>query len=218
MAEDGPVHHFVNGGGGAYLSIGGALAWPEALPTRPGPSIQSADAVRAKLDAETPAWKQPFWWWIKRFGAWPLDIETLSGMFDFNHAPFYQSFMEVRVERSKKQVLLLLHGVNGPVRWRDLHVSPGAGFVGKSDEPVQFTVEMTGSSSAWSRSLPVTSARHYGRYADSTICTRSGLGVGMMCRDAPRKFSITRRAHPPLAAGFACSSFYGMARPFRPAA
>ena len=33
---------------------------------------------------------------------------------------------------------------NGPVRWRDLHVSPGAGFVGKSDEPVQFTVEMTG--------------------------------------------------------------------------
>ena len=137
-------HHFVNGGGGAYLSIGGALAWPEAVPTRTWAFYPSAAAIRAKLDAETPAWKQPFWWWIKRFGAWPLDIETLSGMFDFNRAPFFQSFMEVRVERSKKQVLLLLHGVNGPVRWRDLHVSPGAGFVGKSDEPVQFTVEMTG--------------------------------------------------------------------------
>src|SRR3954464_8421 len=68
----------------------------------------SAAAIRAELDAETPAWKQR---------AWPLDIETLSGMFDFNRAPFYQCFMEVRVERSKEQVLLLLHGVNGPVRW-----------------------------------------------------------------------------------------------------
>jgi hypothetical protein len=140
----GARHNFVNGGGGAYLSIGGALAWPEAVATKTWAFYPSAAAIRAKLDAETPAWKQPFWWWIKRFGAWPLDIETLSGMFDFNRAPFYQSFMEVRVERSKKQVLLLLHGVNGPVRWRDLHVSPGAGFVGKPDEPIRFTVEMTG--------------------------------------------------------------------------
>jgi hypothetical protein len=28
-----PVYHFVNGGGGAYLSIGGALGWPDSLPT-----------------------------------------------------------------------------------------------------------------------------------------------------------------------------------------
>jgi uncharacterized membrane protein HdeD (DUF308 family) len=137
------IHHFVNGGGGAYLSIGGALAWPELIPTRTWAYYPSPEAVRRKLDIETPAWKQPFWLWIKRFGAWPLSIETLSGMFDFNHAPFYQSFMEVRVERSKKRVVFLLHGANGPVRWRDLHMSPNGGLSGKPDEPVQFTIEMT---------------------------------------------------------------------------
>ena len=29
-----PIHYFVNGGGGAYLSIGGALAWPDFVPTK----------------------------------------------------------------------------------------------------------------------------------------------------------------------------------------
>ena len=48
-------------------------------------------------------------------------------MFDFNHAPFYQSFVEVRVERSKKRVVFALHGVNGPVRWRDLQYPAPAG-------------------------------------------------------------------------------------------
>jgi Calcineurin-like phosphoesterase len=96
------IHHFVNGGGGAYLSIGGALAWPELIPVNTWAFYPAPEAIRAKLDTETPPWKQPFWQWIKRFGAWPVSIETLSGMFDFNHAPFYQSLMEVRVERSKQ--------------------------------------------------------------------------------------------------------------------
>ena len=78
------VHHFVNGGGGAYLSIGGALAWPESIPAKTWAFYPGPKDIRAKLDAETPAWKQPFWQWIKRFGAWPMSIETLSGMFDFN--------------------------------------------------------------------------------------------------------------------------------------
>ena len=34
IAGSRPVHHFVNGGGGAYLSIGGALSWPGAPPTQ----------------------------------------------------------------------------------------------------------------------------------------------------------------------------------------
>jgi hypothetical protein len=137
------IHHFVNGGGGAYLSIGSALAWPKLIPTRTWAFYPSAEAIRTKLDAETPAWKQPFWQWIKRFGAWPSSIETLSGMFDFNRAPFYQSFMEVRVERSKKQVVFFLHGANGPIRWRDLHIAPDGELSGQPDEPVQFTIEMT---------------------------------------------------------------------------
>ena len=136
------THHFVIGGGGAYLSIGSALAWPERSPTKTWAFYPSSQAVRTKLDAETPAWKQPLWQWIKRFGAWPIAVETLSGMFDFNQAPFYQSFMEVRVERSKQRVVFLLHGANGPVRWRDLHVATDAGLNGKADEPVQFVVEM----------------------------------------------------------------------------
>ncbi len=138
-----PVHYFVNGGGGAYLSIGGALAWPALIPTKTWAFYPSPQAVFAKLDAETPAWKQPFWQWIKRFGAWPVEIETLSGMFDFNHAPFYQSFVEVRVERSKQRVVFALHGVNGPLHWRDLHVSPGGTLGTAADAPVEFVVEMT---------------------------------------------------------------------------
>jgi hypothetical protein len=118
-----PVYHFVNGGGGAYLSIGGALGWPDVLPMETWAFYPGPEAVRAKLDAETPAWKQPVWAWIKRFGAWPVSTETLSGIFDFNHAPFYQSFIEVRVERSRKRVVFALHAANGPVRWRDLHAS-----------------------------------------------------------------------------------------------
>jgi hypothetical protein len=138
-----PIHYFVNGGGGAYLSIGGALAWPELIPTKTWAFYPGPEAVRAKLDAETPAWKQPFWQWIKRFGAWPISIETLSGMFDFNHAPFYQSFMEVRVERSRKRVVFALHGANGPLRWRDLHTSNGSSQNQAPDDLVEFIVAMT---------------------------------------------------------------------------
>jgi len=31
-------------------------------------------------------------------------------VFVFNHAPFHQTFMEVRLERSKQRVMLALHG------------------------------------------------------------------------------------------------------------
>jgi hypothetical protein len=141
--DEKPRYHFVNGGGGAYLSIGGALAWPDTLPTENWGFYPSGDAVRSKLDAETPTWKQPFWLWIKRFGAWPISIETLSGMFDFNRAPFYQSFIEVRVERSKGKIVFALHDTDGPVSWRDLQISSGGTFGGAADDaPVEFWVEM----------------------------------------------------------------------------
>ena len=68
--------------------------------------------------------------------------ETLSGIFDFNQAPFYQSFIEVRVERSTKRVVFALHAANGPVRWRDLHAS-FKGVAGMTpDAPVEFIVSM----------------------------------------------------------------------------
>ena len=106
------MHHFVNGGGGAYLSIGTALDFPAPPPGEDWAFYPKTDRLRAKMDAETPAWKQPFWYWIKLAKAWPFSVEALSGLFDFNHAPFFQSFMEVRVERSKSRVVLILNGVS----------------------------------------------------------------------------------------------------------
>ena len=51
--------------------------------------------------------------------------------------------MEVRVERSKRRVALVLNGVRGPLHWRDLQVGgdvlpPGATL----DDPVEFLVPM----------------------------------------------------------------------------
>jgi uncharacterized membrane protein HdeD (DUF308 family) len=145
---DGPegprvMHHFVNGGGGAYLSIGTALDWPAAPAVRDWAFYPSTAAVRAKLDAETSGWKWPVWWWIRRFGGWPASVEALSGMFDFNRAPFFQSLVEVRVEGSARRVRLILHGVGGPLRWRDLQVG-GAGRPDGAgpDDPVEWIVPM----------------------------------------------------------------------------
>jgi hypothetical protein len=41
-------------------------------------------------------------------------------------APFYRSFIEVRVEPSKGRVRLLRSGVHGRLDWGDMGVSPGA--------------------------------------------------------------------------------------------
>ena len=146
IVGDGParvMHHFVNGGGGAYLSIGTALDFPKQPAVVDWSYYPRADHLRAKMDAEMPLWKQPFWYWIKWFNAWPFSVEAFSGIFDFNRAPFFQSFMEVRVERSKKRVVLILNGVHGPLQWRDLEtggavIPPGV----KPDDPVEFIVPM----------------------------------------------------------------------------
>jgi hypothetical protein len=139
------MHHLilVNGGGGAYLSIGTALDFPERPAVDDWAYYPRTDQLRDKIDAETPLWKQPFWYWIKWFKAWPFSVEALSGLFDFNRAPFFQSFMEVRVERSKRRVVLALNGVNGPLRWRDLQTSGNVAPTGaSSDDLVEFIVPM----------------------------------------------------------------------------
>ena len=139
------MHHFVNGGGGAYLSIGTALDFPRQPAVGEWAFYPRTDDLRRKLDAETPLWKQPFWYWIKWFKAWPFSVEALSGLFDFNRAPFFQSFMEVRVERSRRRVVLVLNGASGPLHWRDLQIGgavlpPDATL----DDPVEFIVPMDG--------------------------------------------------------------------------
>ena len=138
-----PMHHFVNGGGGAYLSIGTALDWPAEPAFDNHVFYPRSDALRAKLNAETPAWKWPAWWWVRQFGAWPFSVEALSAVFDFNRAPFFQSFVEVRVERSQSRVVFAVIGVDGPLRWRDVQSAGDARPADASDDDaVEFVVEM----------------------------------------------------------------------------
>src|SRR6516164_156188 len=137
------MHHFVNGGGGAYLSIGTALDFPKEPAVDDWAFYPRTARLRAKMDAEMPMWKQPFWHWIKWFSAWPFHVEALSGVFDFNHAPFFQSFMEVRVERSKRRVVLVLNGTHGPLQWRDLQTGGTVPPSGASlDDPIECIVQM----------------------------------------------------------------------------
>lgn len=120
-AESGtPVHHVVNGGGGAYLSFGTSLAWPARPATTTWAFYPATEPVRAKIQHFTPWWKRPLWWWTDRAAAWPFTPEWLSAAFDYNAAPFFQSFVEVRVEPSQGVVRLRPHGVHGRLRWRDL--------------------------------------------------------------------------------------------------
>jgi uncharacterized membrane protein HdeD (DUF308 family) len=135
------VHHFVNGGGGAYLSIGTALDWPEQAVFDNYVFYPRTDALSAKLNAQTPAWQWPAWWWVRRFGAWPFSVEVLSAVFDFNRAPFFQSFVEVRVERSRSRVVFAVIGVDGPLRWRDVQTAGGGRPAGAlDDDPVEFVI------------------------------------------------------------------------------
>jgi uncharacterized membrane protein HdeD (DUF308 family) len=137
------VDYFVNGGGGAYLSIGTALDWPDRPAMADHAYFPRTDAVAQKLNAETPIWKWPAWWWVRRFGAWPFSVEALSAVFDFNRAPFFQSFVEVRVERSAGRVVLAAIGVDGPLRWSDLQIGGRVIPPGRSiGDPVEFVVAL----------------------------------------------------------------------------
>jgi hypothetical protein len=114
------MHHFVNGGGGAYMSIGTPLDWPRVPAVPDCAFYPRTDVVVEKLDRETPIWKAPLWQWTKYLKAWPFTAEALAPAFDYNRAPYLRSFVEVRVENSMNRVRFIPHGVSGPLRWREL--------------------------------------------------------------------------------------------------
>jgi hypothetical protein len=62
-------------------------------------------------------------------------------VFDFNRAPYFQSFVEVRVERSQSRVVFAVIGVDGPLRWRDVQAGPPQAS-GPPDDVVEFIVPM----------------------------------------------------------------------------
>ena len=138
---DDPALHFVNGGGGAYLSFGTPLDWPTEPATADWAIHPSRQQVVDKIDATTPLWKWPVWWWTRQFGAWPFSAELLSAAFDTNVAPFYQSFCEIRVEVSQRRLRIIPWGVHGPLKWRDLQTSSGLLPTGTTPEtPVEWIV------------------------------------------------------------------------------
>ena len=130
---------FVNGGGGAYLSQGTSLSWPRRPATSSWDFYPSRQAVVDKLDRLVPTWQRPLWWWTRYADAWPFSAEWLSAAFDYNRAPYFQSFMEVRVLRSRGEVRLRLWGVHGPLRWSDLSRTEG---FGAPDGVVEFVLPM----------------------------------------------------------------------------
>jgi hypothetical protein len=138
------MHHFVNGGGGAYMSIGTPLDWPKQPAVPDCAFYPRKDFVIDKLDRETPAWKAPLWLWAKDFRAWPLTAEAVAGAFLYSQAPYLQSFVEVRVENSKDQVRLIPHGAGGPLRWRELETFGALMPAGKTGEDVvEFVIPMS---------------------------------------------------------------------------
>ena len=144
-ADDGEreMLHFVNGGGGAYLSIGTAVAFPEKPFTPNYAFYPRTDQLEAKIRNEAPGWKMPFFWWMQYLGGYPFDSEMVSGAFDFNRAPFFQSFLEVSVEPSQERVRFLLYGANGQLRWRDIQAAGNVKPPDKSgDNPVEFIAPM----------------------------------------------------------------------------
>lgn len=113
------VHHWVNGGGGAYLSFGSALAWPSKPAVANWAYYPKRDEVMDKIGRYTPWWKWPAWVWTRTFGAWPSSPEWLSAMFDYNVAPFFQSFVVVTVDPAAAQVTIKPWGIHGPLTWKD---------------------------------------------------------------------------------------------------
>jgi len=146
---DGPsgpvtVHHWVNGGGGAYLSFGTSLAWPAEPVTPQWAYYPSRHDVVEKIRVNTPLWKRPAWFWTLNLGAWPSSPEWLSAMFDYNVAPFFQSFVVVTVDPVGRTLTLRPWGIRGPLTWKDFDRSAGAMPSGTSlDQAVEWVVEVT---------------------------------------------------------------------------
>lgn len=135
------VHHWVNGGGGAYLSFGAPLAWPSRPVTDDWAYYPGRREVVQKIERLTPWWKRPAWWWTREWNAWPSSAEWLSAMFDYNSAPFFQSFVVVTVDPVSRSVTIRPWGVHGPLTWRELDRSADAMPEGTSlDAPVEWVV------------------------------------------------------------------------------
>jgi 3',5'-cyclic AMP phosphodiesterase CpdA len=137
------MHHFVNGGGGAYLSVGAAMATEGSRPTADWAIYPSREPLMNKIDSLTPRWKYPAWMWLKKYNGYPFSAEWLSAAFDYNQAPYFQSFMEIKVEKSKNRIRLIPYGIHGQLRWRELEYGgKGKPASAGKDDLAQWTFSM----------------------------------------------------------------------------
>ncbi|MBL7865947.1 MAG: hypothetical protein JNK10_13780, partial [Cyclobacteriaceae bacterium] len=132
-----------NGGGGAYLSIGAAMAKPGTMPTSEYAFYPSREPLVKKIEKNTSWYKRPAWWWTTRLDGWPFSAEWLSAMFDYNVSPYFQSFMEIRVEPSRRRVRLIPYSNHGRLKWSDMTSTEGARPPGAGAQDwVEWIVEM----------------------------------------------------------------------------
>jgi hypothetical protein len=137
------THHFVNGGGGAYLSIGAAMADPKSMPTSEYAFYPTRPQLENKIEEHTRWYKYPAWWWTKRWNGWPFSAEWLSAMFDYNEAPFFQSFMEIKVQRSQNRIVFIPYSNHGRIRWKEMTSTVGSRPTGSSiDDYAEWIVPM----------------------------------------------------------------------------
>lgn len=138
------MHHFVNGGGGAFICVGVPFDWPKKVATPEWTYFPRKDAIIEKLDAQTPLWKMPLWLWVKHLSGWPFNGYIMSAAFDHNRAPFFQSFVEIQVSNSTNEVRLLPRGAGGRLRWRDLENYQSMMPPNKTpDDTIEFLIPMS---------------------------------------------------------------------------
>ena len=133
-SESETMYHFVNGGGGAYLSIGTVMTKPGNMPTKEYAFYPSYDPLVKKIEDNTAWFKYPAWQWTKKLQGWPFSAEFLSAMFDYNVSPFFQSFIEIKVERSKNRVILVPYSNHGRIKWSEMTSTQGSRPAGASME------------------------------------------------------------------------------------
>jgi hypothetical protein len=117
-----PMHHFVNGGGGAFLSIGSSFGVPKERITDVWAHYPTRQAVTSMLNANLPSWVRPLWWWTQTFDGYPFASDVLSTAFDFDRSPFLNSFVVVEVDSVARQVKVIPYGVKGRLKWSDFGI------------------------------------------------------------------------------------------------
>ena len=65
-------------------------------------------------------------------------------MFDYNVAPFFQSFVEVKVEPSANRVRIVPYGVHGRLTWKEIGASESLRSGNTADHTlVEWVIPMT---------------------------------------------------------------------------